>query len=84
MGPALTGAYVISKRGGDFELTIGQDVSIGYDSHTADVVNLYFIESFTFLVYTPEAAVALTWPPGNGTFVNLLRTLGRAVPSAQC
>lgn len=58
--PALTGAYVISKRGGDFELTIGQDVSIGYDSHTADVVNLYFIESFTFLVYTPEAAVALT------------------------
>ena len=34
--------------------------SIGYDSHTADVVNLYFIESFTFLVYTPEAAVAPT------------------------
>ncbi|GAB11389.1 putative bacteriocin [Gordonia araii NBRC 100433] len=57
--PALDGAYVVSKRGGDFELTIGQDVSIGYDSHTADVVNLYFIESFTFLVYTGEAAVAL-------------------------
>ncbi|GED96120.1 family 1 encapsulin nanocompartment shell protein [Gordonia crocea] len=57
--PALTGAYVVSQRGGDFELTIGQDVSIGYDSHNADVVNLYFIESFTFLVYTPEAAVRL-------------------------
>ncbi|GAA3024885.1 family 1 encapsulin nanocompartment shell protein [Gordonia defluvii] len=58
--PAISGAYVVSQRGGDFELTIGQDVSIGYDSHTADVVNLYFIESFTFLVYTPEAAVRLT------------------------
>ncbi len=58
--PALRGAYVVSTRGGDFEMTIGQDVSIGYDSHTADVVNLYFIESFTFLVYTGEAAVALT------------------------
>ncbi len=57
--PAITGAYVISTRGGDFELTIGQDVSIGYDSHNADVVNLYFTESFTFLTYTGEAAVAL-------------------------
>ncbi|MFT4200330.1 family 1 encapsulin nanocompartment shell protein [Gordonia sp. (in: high G+C Gram-positive bacteria)] len=57
--PALDDAYVISTRGGDFEMTIGQDVSIGYDSHDADVVNLYFIESFTFLVYTGEAAVAL-------------------------
>ncbi|QKT08868.1 bacteriocin family protein [Gordonia sp. X0973] len=57
--PAISGAYVVSQRGGDFELVLGQDVSIGYDSHDADVVNLYFIESFTFLVYTPEAAVAL-------------------------
>lgn len=58
--PAIRGAFVISTRGGDFELTIGQDVSIGYDSHDADVVNLYFSESFTFLTYTGEAAVALT------------------------
>ncbi|MCF8572211.1 bacteriocin family protein [Gordonia sp. HY002] len=57
--PAIDGAYLVSTRGGDFELTIGQDVSIGYDSHDADVVNLYFTESFTYLTYTPEAAVAL-------------------------
>ncbi|MGC4933233.1 family 1 encapsulin nanocompartment shell protein [Gordonia sp. DT30] len=57
--PAITGAFVLSTRGGDFELTIGQDVSIGYDSHDADVVNLYFQESFTYLTYTGEAAVAL-------------------------
>ncbi|GAA1481964.1 family 1 encapsulin nanocompartment shell protein [Gordonia sinesedis] len=58
--PAISGAFVISTRGGDFELTIGQDVSIGYDSHDADVVNLYFTESFTFLTFSGEAAVALT------------------------
>ncbi|MDL9935225.1 family 1 encapsulin nanocompartment shell protein [Gordonia sp. ABSL1-1] len=57
--PAITGAFVLSTRGGDFELTIGQDVSIGYDSHDGDVVNLYFQESFTFLTYTGEAAVPL-------------------------
>ncbi|GAA4671923.1 family 1 encapsulin nanocompartment shell protein [Gordonia humi] len=57
--PAIDGAYLVSTRGGDFEFTIGQDVSIGYDSHDADVVNLYFTESFTYLTYTPEAAIAL-------------------------
>ncbi|MBD0023976.1 bacteriocin [Gordonia pseudamarae] len=58
--PAITGAFLISTRGGDFELTIGQDVSIGYDSHDGDSVNLYFQESFTFLTYTPEAVIPLT------------------------
>ena len=57
--PAIDGAVLLSTRGGDFELTIGQDVSIGYDSHDGDTVNLYFIESFTYLNYTDEAAVAL-------------------------
>lgn len=57
--PAITGAVLLSTRGGDFELVIGQDVSIGYDSHDADVVNLYFTESFTYLNYTDEAAVPL-------------------------
>ncbi len=57
--PAVTGGYLVSTRGGDFELTIGQDVSIGYDSHDADVVNLYFTESFTYLTYSDEAAVSL-------------------------
>ncbi|MGB3699439.1 MAG: family 1 encapsulin nanocompartment shell protein [Gordonia sp. (in: high G+C Gram-positive bacteria)] len=57
--PAISGGFVLSTRGGDFELSIGQDVSIGYDSHDADTVNLYFFESFTYLTYTPEAAVTL-------------------------
>ncbi len=32
--PAIDGAFVLTKRGGDFDLHIGQDVSIGYLSHT--------------------------------------------------
>jgi uncharacterized linocin/CFP29 family protein len=58
--PAIEGAYLLSGRGGDFELQIGQDLSIGYLSHDADTVQLYFQESLTFLVYTTEAIVALT------------------------
>lgn len=59
--PAISGAFAVSTRGGDFELVIGQDVSIGYDSHDGDAVQLYFQESFTFLTYSPEAAVPLTY-----------------------
>jgi uncharacterized linocin/CFP29 family protein len=59
--PAVNGAVVLSTRGGDFELTVGRDVSIGYHSHTDSVVRLYLLESMTFRVLTPEAAVALTY-----------------------
>ncbi len=58
--PGVTGAVVLSLRGGDFVFDCGQDVSIGYDSHDADAVRLYLEESFSFHVATPEAAVALT------------------------
>jgi len=57
--PAIEGALLVSGRGGDYELRLGQDLSIGYRSHDADSVQLYFIESFTFAVYTTEASVAL-------------------------
>jgi uncharacterized linocin/CFP29 family protein len=58
--PGVKGAVVVSLRGGDFLLESGQDLSIGYDSHDADVVRLYLEQSFSFHVATPEAAVALT------------------------
>ncbi len=57
--PAIDGAFVLTGRGGDFELRLGQDLSIGYLSHDAEHVELYFQESLTFLVYTAEASVAL-------------------------
>jgi len=58
--PAIDGAFVLSGRGGDHELRLGQDLSIGYLSHDASSVELYFTESLTFLACTPEASVALT------------------------
>ena len=57
--PAIAGAFVLSTRGGDFQLHIGQDVSIGYSSHNDTVVRLYLQETITFLLLTREAAVAL-------------------------
>ena len=58
--PGVKGAVVLSMRGGDFLFESGQDLSVGYDVHDADAVQLYLEESFSFRVATPEAAVALT------------------------
>ncbi len=58
--PAIEGAAVVSTRGGDFALHLGQDLSIGYLTHDASTVQLYFQESLTFLAHTAEAAVAIS------------------------
>ena len=58
--PAIEGAFVLTTRGGDFELNIGQDVSIGYLSHTDSLVRLYLQETFVFRVLTGEASVVLS------------------------
>ena len=60
--PAVDGAFVLTTRGGDFELHLGQDLSIGYLSHTDATVRLYLQETFTFLLLTSEASVALSSP----------------------
>jgi len=57
--PAIKGGFVLTTRGGDFALHNGQDISIGYLSHSESVVRLYFQETFTFLLLTTEAAVVL-------------------------
>lgn len=59
--PAVDGAVVMSLRGGDFELVVGQDFSIGYLTHDSHSVQLYLQESFTFRALAPEAAVPLTY-----------------------
>jgi uncharacterized linocin/CFP29 family protein len=61
--PAIEGAVVLTTRGGDFDLHIGQDFSIGYLSHTEAAVQLYLQESFTFLLLTTEASVTLAPGP---------------------
>jgi uncharacterized linocin/CFP29 family protein len=60
--PAIQGAFVVTTRGGDFDLHIGQDVSICYLNHTDTAVRLYLQETLTFLLLTTEAAVALAPP----------------------
>jgi uncharacterized linocin/CFP29 family protein len=61
--PAIEGGIVVSTRGGDFELSLGQDFSIGYLNHSETTVKLFLQESFTFLMLTSEAAVALAPAP---------------------
>jgi uncharacterized linocin/CFP29 family protein len=58
--PAVDGSIVMSLRGDDFELVLGEDFSIGYATHDADSVGLFLEESMTFRAHTPEAAVVLT------------------------
>lgn len=57
--PAVDEAVVVSRRGGDFTLYLGQDLSIGYRSHDSETIELYLQESFTFGVDTAEASVAI-------------------------
>lgn len=57
--PALKEAVLVSERGGDMELHLGTDLSIGYDSHDAETVSLYLYETLTFRVATSEAIVSL-------------------------
>jgi uncharacterized linocin/CFP29 family protein len=60
--PAISGAIVLTTRGGDFSLHLGQDLAIGYLSHTDTEVSLYLEETLTFLMLTSEAAVGCTSP----------------------
>ena len=55
--PAIAGGFVMTTRGGDFEPDIGQDISIGYECHCSAVVELYFLETFTFWLLTTDAVV---------------------------
>ena len=60
--PAVNGAVVLSQRGGDAQIVVGEDFTLGYRGVKDDQVDLYLEESFTFRISAPEAAVALTYP----------------------
>jgi uncharacterized linocin/CFP29 family protein len=59
--PAVDGAIVLSQRGGDYEMTIGEDFSVGYGTSDATTVELYIEETIAFRINSPEAAVRLTY-----------------------
>jgi len=56
------GAVLVSLRGGDYELSVGQDLSIGYTAHDRSHVELFLTESFTFRVLEEKAAIWLRRP----------------------
>jgi uncharacterized linocin/CFP29 family protein len=58
--PVLTGGFLVSRRGGDLELTIGQDLSVGYEMHDTKEVRLFLAESFTFQVIDPAVVIAFS------------------------
>ena len=57
----IEGGFLVSTRGGDFELSLGQDYSIGYESSSNRKVMLFLTESFTFRVLEPMAFVPLAY-----------------------
>jgi uncharacterized linocin/CFP29 family protein len=59
MSRVLKGGLVVSRRGGDFELTVGADYAIGYSHHDSKSVELFITESFTFRTIDPRAAIVL-------------------------
>ncbi|MFW5737793.1 MAG: encapsulin [Spirochaetota bacterium] len=52
--------YVVSSRGGDLELTLGQDFTLGFSHADKDGVTLELFESFSFRVLEPRAYVTIT------------------------
>ncbi len=58
---AVDGSVVMSLRGGDFELTLGEDFAIGFVAADAERVQLYLEESFAFRAHSPEAALVLAY-----------------------
>ncbi|MEU0035688.1 MULTISPECIES: family 1 encapsulin nanocompartment shell protein [unclassified Streptomyces] len=57
--PAIEGGFLLTTRGGDYELRLGEDLAVGYTTHDATDIELYFRQTLTFLVYTDEAVVVL-------------------------
>jgi uncharacterized linocin/CFP29 family protein len=65
LSPYLSGdfeneAYMVSQRGGDFEIILGNDLAIGYESHNTETVTLYFTSSFTFRILDTAGVIHFT------------------------
>lgn len=63
-GPVLLSQFVkesflVSQRGGDIELILGQDIAIGYENHDTQTVSLYFSESLTYRIVDPSVVLFL-------------------------
>jgi len=57
LSPQYQTSMLASIKEGNCELVIGQDFSIGYQSHTNTDVSFFITETFTFRVLVPESIV---------------------------
>ncbi|MBS3787941.1 bacteriocin family protein [Candidatus Bipolaricaulota bacterium] len=57
--PKIENPALVSTRGEDVQLVLGQDFSIGYEDHDTKEVKLFLTESFGFRVLEPAAIVTL-------------------------
>lgn len=62
LSPYLSGkyadqAFMLSQRGGDLELILGQDLAVGYETVSPKAVSLFFTESFTFRILEPASII---------------------------
>ncbi len=48
---------LVSERGDDFTMTLGKDISMGFDFQDKNKLHLYLMESFTFQVLEPGASI---------------------------
>ncbi len=68
LAPYVDGAFLLAADATrDFELVLGQDVSIGFEEQRGQDVKLYLSESFTFRVLAPQAVVAFATAPDKHT-----------------
>jgi len=59
LAPAVDGAVLLSHRGGDYQLSVGQDLCIGYQGQDGGKAHLFLAESFAFRVLDRGAAILL-------------------------
>ncbi len=61
--PFIEGGYLVSTRGGDLELTLGQDVTVGYEAHDTRTVKLFLTETFAFRVLEDNVVIPFVLGP---------------------
>lgn len=61
--PLLRGGLLLSTRGGDFEMRLGQDFSIGYEGQEGRTLRFFISETFSFRLVEPAATARLTRGP---------------------
>lgn len=59
LNPLLEDTLLVSMRGGDLQLTLGNDLAIGFNWADAKKVKLFFTESFTFQVFDGAAFIPI-------------------------